>query len=77
MDDLDRYVEERSARDPEFAAGLESGYQEFRIGVLLPWACTAPIPAAKATATAARPARRRATTIAVFLIAPPLEKRSF
>ena len=33
MDDLDRYVEVRSARDPEFAAGLESGYQEFRIGV--------------------------------------------
>jgi HTH-type transcriptional regulator / antitoxin HipB len=35
MSDLTRYAEDRSARDPEFAAGLESGYQEFRIGVLL------------------------------------------
>lgn len=35
MDDLDKYIEKRKQRDPEFAEGYESGYQEFLIGVLL------------------------------------------
>src|SRR6476620_1593296 len=35
MSDLDRYTRERAARDPEFAEGFESGYAEFRIGILL------------------------------------------
>ena len=35
MSDLDRYARERAARDPEFADGLESGYAEFKVGVLL------------------------------------------
>lgn len=35
MSDLDRYTRERAARDPEFAEGLESGFAEFRIGILL------------------------------------------
>jgi transcriptional regulator with XRE-family HTH domain len=35
MSDLSRYAQERAARDPEFAAGLESGYADFKVGVLL------------------------------------------
>lgn len=35
MNDLSRYIESRAARDPEFAAGFESGYADFKIGVLL------------------------------------------
>lgn len=35
MDDLDKYIQKRKDRDPVFAAGYESGYQEFFIGVLL------------------------------------------
>jgi len=35
MSDLGRYVDRRKRRDPEFADGLESGYAEFKIGVLL------------------------------------------
>jgi ribosome-binding protein aMBF1 (putative translation factor) len=35
MSDLSRYAEARAARDPEFAAELESGYADFKIGVLL------------------------------------------
>lgn len=35
MSDLQRYIRERAARDPEFAEGLESGYADFRVGVLL------------------------------------------
>lgn len=35
MDDLDKYIERRKDRDPEFAKGYESGYQEFLIGILL------------------------------------------
>lgn len=34
-DDLDRYIRERAARDPEFADGFESGFQDFKIGILL------------------------------------------
>jgi len=35
MSDLARYGMERAARDPEFAEGLEGGYEEFKVGVLL------------------------------------------
>ena len=35
MSDLTRYSRARAARDPEFAEGLEAGYQDFKIGVLL------------------------------------------
>jgi HTH-type transcriptional regulator / antitoxin HipB len=35
MSDLTRYTNDRTTRDPEFAEGLESGYEEFRVGVLL------------------------------------------
>ena len=35
MSDLGRYADRRKRRDPEFADGLESGYAEFKIGVLL------------------------------------------
>lgn len=35
MSDLELYFRQRAARDPEFADGFESGYAEFRIGVLL------------------------------------------
>ena len=35
MSDLNRYAKARAARDPEFAEGLESGYAELKIGVLL------------------------------------------
>jgi len=35
MDDLEAFIEERKAGDPEFARGFELGYQKFKIGVLL------------------------------------------
>ncbi len=35
MSDLKRYVEKRKARDAEFAENYETGYLEFKIGVLL------------------------------------------
>jgi len=35
MSDLQKYIKQRSQRDPEFAEGLEVGYAEFKIGVLL------------------------------------------
>lgn len=35
MSDLTKYSQARAARDPEFAEGLESGYQDFKIGALL------------------------------------------
>lgn len=35
MSDLDRYVSERKKRDPDFAEGYETGYQNFRLGVIL------------------------------------------
>jgi hypothetical protein len=34
MTDLSRYSHERAARDAEFAEGLESGYEDFKLGVL-------------------------------------------
>ena len=35
MSDLQKYIKQRSQRDPEFAEGFESGYADFKIGVLL------------------------------------------
>ncbi len=35
MGDLKTYISKRKAKDPEFAKGFESGYQEFKIGVIL------------------------------------------
>lgn len=35
MSDLTKYVRERATRDPEFAEGLESGYEDFKVGALL------------------------------------------
>jgi len=34
-DDLEKYTARRKRRDAKFAEGLESGYQEFKVGVLL------------------------------------------
>jgi DNA-binding XRE family transcriptional regulator len=35
MSDLKEYVRQRSQGDPEFAEGFETGYEDFKIGVLL------------------------------------------
>lgn len=35
MSDLTRYTRSRAARDPEFAEGLEAGYEEFKSDALL------------------------------------------
>lgn len=35
MSDLQKYIKRRKARDAEFADGFDSGYEQFRIGVLL------------------------------------------
>jgi HTH-type transcriptional regulator/antitoxin HipB len=35
MDDLDKYVEKRKKRSSAFARGFETGYEEFKIGVML------------------------------------------
>ena len=35
MSDLERYIKKRKAKDPEFAKDFESGYLEFKIGVML------------------------------------------
>jgi len=35
MSDLQRYIEKRKARDPEFASHYEVGYQQFKIGAML------------------------------------------
>ena len=35
MSDLSKYIDNRKKKDPEFAEGFESGYDEFRIGVLI------------------------------------------
>ena len=34
-DDLQKFIERRKRTDPKFAKDFESGYQEFKIGVLL------------------------------------------
>ena len=35
MDDLDKYIQKRKERDPAFAEGYDSGFQEFLVGALL------------------------------------------
>jgi DNA-binding XRE family transcriptional regulator len=35
MSDVSQYVEKRAKTDPEFAEGLELGYADFKIGVIL------------------------------------------
>ncbi len=35
MSDLQRYIEKRKEKDPEFAHNYESGYQQFKIGAML------------------------------------------
>ena len=35
MSDVRRYIEKRAKSDPDFAEGLEVGYADFKIGVLL------------------------------------------
>lgn len=35
MDDVERYIAERKARDAEFASGFDAGYEQFKIGVML------------------------------------------
>ena len=35
MSDVRKYVQKRKAIDPEFAAGFDAGYEDFKIGVLL------------------------------------------
>jgi len=35
MDDLEQYIANRKQRDPAFAEGYDSGYQEFLVGILL------------------------------------------
>ncbi|MFH1993260.1 MAG: helix-turn-helix transcriptional regulator [Pseudomonadota bacterium] len=35
MDDLDKYIEKRKKLSPKFAKDFDSGYQQFKIGVLL------------------------------------------
>lgn len=35
MSDVQKYIEERSKRDKEFAEGFEIGYADFKIGVVL------------------------------------------
>ncbi|MEM9271410.1 MAG: transcriptional regulator [Cyanobacteria bacterium P01_F01_bin.143] len=39
MSDLQRYIERRSQRDPEFVEGFESGYADLKIVVMLRQAC--------------------------------------
>ncbi|MDM8525829.1 helix-turn-helix transcriptional regulator [Desulfococcaceae bacterium HSG8] len=35
MSDLRKYISKRKARDPEFAKDYDTGYQEFKIGIML------------------------------------------
>jgi HTH-type transcriptional regulator/antitoxin HipB len=35
MSDLRSYIARRKARDPEFAEGFDTGYERFKIGVIL------------------------------------------
>lgn len=35
MSDLKNYIEIRKMNDPDFAAGYDSGYEEFKIGLLI------------------------------------------
>ncbi len=35
MSDLQKYIAKRKAQDPEFAKDFDSGYEQFKIGVML------------------------------------------
>lgn len=35
MKTLKKYIRDRKAQDPKFAEGFETGYEEFKIGVML------------------------------------------
>jgi len=35
MSDLQKYIQKRKVRDPEFAEDFDSGYEQFKIGVML------------------------------------------
>ena len=35
MSDLQKYIKKRKARDTEFAKGFDTGYEQFKIGVML------------------------------------------
>jgi HTH-type transcriptional regulator / antitoxin HipB len=35
MSDLSQYIEKRKKTDKEFAVGYDSGYEEFKIGVMI------------------------------------------
>jgi ribosome-binding protein aMBF1 (putative translation factor) len=35
VSDLQKYIKKRKARDPEFAKDFDSGYEQFKIGVIL------------------------------------------
>ncbi|RPJ72320.1 MAG: XRE family transcriptional regulator [Alphaproteobacteria bacterium] len=35
MNDLSKYIDKRKKRDPEFASGYESGFEEFKIGLMI------------------------------------------
>lgn len=35
MSDLQKYIKDRKAKDPEFAKDYDVGYEQFKIGVLL------------------------------------------
>jgi HTH-type transcriptional regulator/antitoxin HipB len=35
MSDVKKYIRKRKAKDPEFAKNFDSGYEQFKIGVML------------------------------------------
>jgi len=35
MDDLEKYIEKRKKRSPAFADGFETGYEQFKVGLML------------------------------------------
>ncbi len=35
MSDLQKYIQKRKSDDPEFAMNFDSGYEQFKIGVML------------------------------------------
>ena len=35
MSDLKKYIKKRKTRDPDFARDFDSGYEQFKIGVML------------------------------------------
>jgi ribosome-binding protein aMBF1 (putative translation factor) len=35
MSDIKKYIKKRKAKDPEFAKDFDSGYEQFKIGVML------------------------------------------